>query len=438
MVQLAALASAPPAWASLEAPLFTVGEQSLDERQRQLEELQEHSGGDPYVLEELGRIAYRRSNVPLARQLWDQAAEQDPNIPRAEVQLVFADISLGRLDAAQQRLEALDVGSMSDAHVLIAAGELALVRNDPKTANDFLIRALDMAPELPATHLTLGHFLEATHDDESAQASYEKVTELQPDRATGWLRLAALHFRMGRHDDALAAYRQAEACRGLQPVAETRMGEAYLLSNNLPAAIQHFGVAVKRDQEDPFPRLRIAQILRRVGRIDEARAQLEEILESTEYLAALKLMAEIELEANQLEKAIGFYRRALKAEPNDWQVANNLAILLVQTGGSGAEAVDFAVQARRAAGEQASVLQGAWGCALWLAERYDEAAPALEKAIAATPNYPWTRYCYGKVLLELDRPVEAREQFQTCQFLAPEFPRRDEVNRLLATPDAAK
>lgn len=420
------------AWGSLEIPLATVGEEPLVERQRQLEELEKRSGGDPYVLEELGRIAYQRANLPLARQLWDKAAQQQPNIPRAAVQLVFASIAAGRLEEAQRQLEALDVASMNDAHVVIAAGELALVRNDLKGANEFLARALDLAPQYAATHLTLGHFSEVSGDYSAAQASYEKATELEPDRAAGWLRLAALHFRLNRPEEALAAFRKAEACRGIQPLAETRMGEAYYLNNDLFNAYKQFTAAVARDKKDPFPHLRVAQIFDRTDHADQAQAEIEQILASQEYPEALKVAAEVELKRDRLDQAIEYYRRALKANPEDWVIANNLAILLVQTGGSGGEAMQYVDRAVRGAGPQAPALQGTRGCALWLAERFDEAEPVLKQAIAATPNYPWTRYCYGNVLLELDRPVEAREQFEACQFLDPAFPRHDEVSKRLA------
>jgi tetratricopeptide (TPR) repeat protein len=420
------------AQASIEIPLRELGEVSLDEKQLRLEELLKQSGGDPYVLEELGRIAHQRANPTLAAELWNRAAKQEPNIASAEVQLVFADIASGQLESAQKRLDRLKVASTTDPHVLIAAGELALLRRDAKTANQLLQRALDMAPHFAATHLTLGYFMEVSGQVDTARTFYQKVTELEPDRSPGWLRLAALHFRQNRATEALAAYRQAEKCRGNQPLAETRLGEAYYLRGDLVSSHLLFTAALKRNENDPFPRLRVAQILERTGQTEAFRKQLDQILHSQEYPEALKIAAENELKAGNLEQALDYYRRRLKALPDDWITANNLALLLVQTKGSPQEALELSAKAANLARQPIPALQGTHGCALWYAGRIDDAEPLLQQAIAALPNNSWTRYCFAQVLLAQRRPAEAQQQFKACQFLDPAFQRRDEVGQILA------
>ena len=415
------------ALASISLPREKLGELSLDEEQKQLEALLAQSKGDPYVVEQLARIAYQRSNVTLARQLWDRAASEEPNIAGAAVQLAFADIASGRLESAQKRLNDLDVANTTDAHVVIAAADLAMVRNDLKTAHGLLMRALDLAPQYAATHLTLGHLYEVAGQDDSAQTQYEKVTELQPDRASGWLRLANLDFRKGRYQQALDAYRKAEKCRGIQPLAETRMGEAYYRSGDTYAAHQQFVAALKRKPDDPFPRLRLAQTLRQTGRKEQARAELDKIVKSTEYPEALRIIGDDELTAGNRSEAIKFYRRALKANDRDWISANNLAILLVQTKGSPDEALKLVEIAEKAAPQPLASILGTKACVLWFAGRNKEAEPLFEQAIAAVPNYPWTRYCYGQMLRATNRPAEAKEQFRACLFLDPKFERREEL-----------
>lgn len=418
--------------ATIEIPLDRLGNLSLDAEQEQLEEILAYAKNDPYVVADLGRIAYQRSNFDLARRLWAQASSKEPNIPGPDVQLAFADIASGQLDGAQRRIDELNLPGTTDAHVVIAAAELAMARNDQQQANQLLQRALDMAPKLPAAHLTLGHFQETTGDVASAQASYEKVAELLPDRTHGWLRLGALMFRQRRHGEALAAYQKAEKCHGVQPLAETRMGEAFYLQGDLFAAHRQFTAALERKADDPFPRLRLAQTLARAGRAMEASAQLQQILAAQEYPEAVRLLAEHEMQAGNAKEAIDLYRRALKANPNDWVAANNLSILFVQTGGPADEAVALVDQAAKLAPPTLASLQGTKGCALWHAGRFAEAEPLLAAAIAAVPNYSWTRYCYGQTLHALKRDTEAREQFEACLFLDPAFPKRDEIAKILA------
>lgn len=425
-----------PAFASIGLPpLQQLGDDSLEAQQKQLEALLKHSGNDPYIVEELGRIAYQRSNPTLAKELWDRAAKQDPNIASAAVQLVFADIAAGQLESAQKRLDALNVASTKDAHVVIAAGELAMVRRDFKSAHELLQRALDMAPQYTATQLSLGHLMERANQLDEARTFYKKAAELQPNRDPGWLRLAAINFQQGRAKDALDAYRQAEKCRGNQPLAETRLGEAYYLRGDLFSAYQLYQSALERKSDDPFPRLRLAQILERTGHSRESQAQLEQIVKTREYPEALKVLGESQLKAGNLDGAVTYYRRAIKAKPEDWIVANNLALLLVQTKGPADEAVNLIDQAIQTVPQPPPALEGTKGCVLWYAGRANDAEPLLKSAIAALPSHSWTRYCYGQVLLAQQKPAEAREQFQACQFLEPTFLRRDEVVQILSKLD---
>jgi tetratricopeptide (TPR) repeat protein len=434
LLGLSCIAAGPEGRASLTVPLSQLGDISLDQEQSRLTELLEKSGGDPYILEQLARLAYTRGNVPLATQLWDQAARQEPRIASAKVQLVFAELAAGNLEGARRRLEPLDVESAADPHVLLAAGELAVMSGEAEAANAHLMRALDLAPHYAVTHLTLGHFMEVTGQLETARTSYEKAAELQPEHSQGWLRLAALHLREGAEERALSAFRKAEECTGIQPLAETRMGEAYYLRGDLFNAFAYFQRAAERNQEDAFPKLRIAQVKYRAGRVSEALSDIRAILQNAEYPEALRVAAEYELQAGRLDNALSYYLRRLKAVPEDWIAANNTALLLVQTEGSADDAAGWIDRAIELAPQSSPALMGTKGCVLWYAGRASEAEPLLKQAVEALPNNPWTRYCYGKTLVERRRFAAARRQFAACQFLDPHFPRREEVERILAQP----
>ena len=424
-------------YASIEVPELDLQFGSLKSQEEKLRILVKESNGDPYLLRELGRVIYRRGDTDLAKQMWDRAAAADPNFPKAEVELVFIAMANGDLAQAQQQLDRLNVASTKDAHVLIAAAELSMLRRDMQSANDLLLRAIDIAPQFWATHLTLGHFMEVSGDFETAQTFFEKVTELLPDRPNGWLRLAALHFRQGRVDEAFEAYRTAEKCKGRQPLAETRMGELYYLNNDHFAAYRFFNAAVRRNEEDPFPRLRLGQVLQRVGRTDEARVELEAILKTTEYPEALKSLAEMFFAQGEWKMASEYYRRALKVDPDDIVTCNNLAMLIVQDQGDAKDAVVLIERALQQSGNrQIPALKATQGCVLYCAGKVAEAEPMLAESVKILPNLPWVRYCYGNVLIARKKPAEARRQLEACLFLDPDFPRKPEVQELLSRPDS--
>ena len=116
--------------------------------------------------------------------------------------LVLADVLVAREDAD---------GSMAVAHECLrlaphawtshyALARALLVQRRPRVRDAYAasLRAVELAPDLAATHTLVGLCLEGLGDREAAERAYRNALAIDPQHATAQHQLAALHLTRGR------------------------------------------------------------------------------------------------------------------------------------------------------------------------------------------------------------------------------------------------
>ncbi len=136
------------------------------------------------------------------------------------------------------------------------------------------------------------------------------------------------------------------------------------------------------------------------------------------------------LQSNALDQlgrsreAIGVLREAQKLNPTYPMLQNNLGYLILENGGDLEEASGLIRSAMDQDPKNGSTVDS-WGWVLFRQGKVKEAEEALRKAVELTPYSPEIRKHLGEVLLELNRPQEALEQWERA--LAYAFPQRKEL-----------
>lgn len=136
------------------------------------------------------------------------------------------------------------------------------------------------------------------------------------------------------------------------------------------------------------------------------------------------------LQSNALDQlgrsveAIGVLREAQKLNPTYPMLQNNLGYLILENGGDLQEASRLIQSAMDKDPKNGSTVDS-WGWVLFKQGKVKEAEEALRKAVELTPYSPEIRQHLGEVLLRLDRPQEALEQWERA--LAYAFPDRKEL-----------
>ncbi|MBX9941550.1 MAG: tetratricopeptide repeat protein [Candidatus Obscuribacterales bacterium] len=243
----------------------------------------------------------------------------------------------------------------------MAACQIALGKYDDALSN--LYRAIRLEPSVEA-YRKLGHVLSLKGDDESAVAAYQQAIETfkASTAANDGTLLGDLHFDLGdclrrvkRFDQALVEYRTAE---------KLCIGAGLKFSQDL--------------------KLRQAKCLDGLGRYEEARVILNELLEKNpDDTDSLNCLGVVLWQEKQVPESIYVLERALKIDPAYPQARNNL------------------------------------GIALYELKRYDEAVNVWKQALSLKADYPEAHYNIGVALYQSGLIEQAVEAYLECLRYAP-------------------
>jgi tetratricopeptide (TPR) repeat protein len=340
----------------------------LDEAEIALSQARQIAPGQPALRAEQGQLALARQDWRTAIQELEAALEAVPAATRLHHPLGLAYRGAGDLDAAREHLaQRGEVGltapdpwmaSLEELRqgerVQILRGRMAFRAGDMAAAVEAFAAAVEAAPESVAARVNLGSALAGTGDVAGAIEQFRRVLELQPDNQASRFNLATL---LAGSDDRASAEEAAGLLESL--VAES--------------------------PGDAAARRQLAEILVRLGRTDEALAAYREAVGIDPYDAAAWL-GEVELHLSRSDYATARERldNAFSLNPRSPRIVNAYARLLAGSPAAelrdGEQALDLAQQLL----EAVSTVEHAATLAMALAEvgRCDDAATLQEQVVA--------------------------------------------------------
>jgi tetratricopeptide (TPR) repeat protein len=298
----------------------------------------------------LGNALSDLERNPEAETCYRQALALKPDLLQAQISLA------NLLRGLRRPQEALDLyGRMAHSHPGLAIAHVGMaralfdLRRLDEAAGQFR-RALEIAPQMAEVHDNLGHVLRELRLPREAMESCQRALQLDPGLAAAHSNLGNALLDLGRAEEAEAAYRRALA---IDPA------RAEVHSN-------------------------LAKVLLEMGRLEESEASSRRaLLLDPKLAAAHENLGNALLNVN-FDEAVGHYRRALEANPDDAELNNNLGIALRLMG----RTAEAEVSSRRAL----------------------ELAPGFAPAIAALAEVRADRGEFG----------EAEDLFKQALALAPE------------------
>ncbi|MBI1944496.1 MAG: tetratricopeptide repeat protein [Deltaproteobacteria bacterium] len=228
-----------------------------------------------------GLVAARQKNAPLARERYQTAIDKaHGDYPEAWFNLGALEKDAGKLDAAVAAYEkaiALRPGYHAAENnlglTLIAAGKL-------DAAEQRYREVLARAPSYAPGWVNLGKLYSQRKMYPQAIDAYRKALEVKPDYARALLDLGVAYARSGRLDEAAATYKRALELNPRSVAAWYNLGLAQRQTRDLPAAEQSFRQARELDQDHAASGKKLAQLVLARGAVDEARALLEDVLDT--------------------------------------------------------------------------------------------------------------------------------------------------------------
>nr|NIQ37569.1 tetratricopeptide repeat protein [Pseudomonadota bacterium] len=148
-----------------------------------------------------------------------------------------------------------------------------------KQAFEFVKKGKALDESHPGAHTQLGWLYVMTRQYDKGIAECEQAITIAPSFANGYIWMSLVLTAAGRHEEAL---RHAEQALRLDPLAPhwyfRQMGAAYSWVGQHEEAITALKKALDRAPNDILTHVRLASAYSLAGRMDEARAEAEEVL----------------------------------------------------------------------------------------------------------------------------------------------------------------
>jgi len=300
-----------------------------DEALPNLKKLLAGSAGDPASgFTQLTRTLANAQDKQAALKLVRSLAADYPKLAEAHLAVAQAAVNAGDERAALE--EARKAGQLRpdwEAAVLFEAQLLQKVSVDQ--AASLLAGYLKKYPAARETRLAYARVLVTQKRFDEARVEFRKLMAGAPDSTDMVFAVALLSLQLKDYDSAEkylrglidSPYRDKDAVRlYLGQVAEER--------KNLPEALHWYG-EVGEGEQYVQAQIRYAQVLARQGKLDEARARLQQAAAKNSQQRVQLVLAEAQLlrDANQPKVAFDLVGQALDRVPNNPELLYDYAML---------------------------------------------------------------------------------------------------------------
>ncbi len=264
------------------------------------------------------RYLRTQEEVLLARalELMREGEALAPGDPGFLVTRLYIETNSGRLDEAEQTLDALERLAPGDVRILDYRAQLLKERGLNSEALELATAALERRPSWRRFdyHASLALSLGEVG---AARVSLEQLLKLHPDNALGKARLAELELINGDPRHAVELYSHLVARDPTAPRL-SRLGLAYMLQGDYTASASAFERAITGTPDEPAYLLNLADVRWLQGRTEEAETLYRQV---TELVAEQPVSAQSLIRLAQARAHLGAHREAVAAAQRALQLA---------------------------------------------------------------------------------------------------------------------
>lgn len=177
--------------------------------ERYLDEWRSASGETPEWVTQRARSLILQGKARLARDLLEQASPSEEEAEQRAWLLVWAAMEEGRIEQAQEQVQAALARHPGSADLHARAGRLMALRGDWEAADRHVAEALAADPQHYEALLLKGEGLIARGDLEGALEPYRLAAKIYPDFAVPPANVAGLLIDLGRLEEAQSVLRPA-------------------------------------------------------------------------------------------------------------------------------------------------------------------------------------------------------------------------------------
>ena len=165
-------------------------------------------------------------------------------------------------------------GDSAEFHLL--KGKALLTRNDDQKALEEFQKAAAGGDSLPFLHFELGVTYWRMEKLDQALQELHKDIELEPEIGYNYEQLGRVYLQLGREQEAESAFLEALKREPRLPTALVELAKIHLRKGDLQAASREAESAVKLAPKNHNAHFVTGQVLQKLGRTEEARAEFAE------------------------------------------------------------------------------------------------------------------------------------------------------------------
>jgi len=382
--------AADPSDNELSFALATIRTQAgdIEQAQQVYRELIERDGDGLAGLRARGKLAallLAQGQVDDASALAAEVLAKDDQ--DADALLIRAAIALQDNDADQAigDLRTILKNQPESIGALRLLAQAHVARQELALAEDALKKAIELAPDDPASYLQLAGLRARAGDPDGAGLILEQLLSRDPNSAVAQTALAQVQQGQPDTDALEATAQQILDSRPEHPLGYYLSGLVLQRRGQLEASVEQFETALDKEPKAAEPLVALARSLLALERYDQAEQRLRQALDgSADNIVATNLLGEVYLAAGRLADARAQYDKAIAQRPGAPLAYERVARLQVADGDAAAAVDTLTTGIEATKGSQ--LLVSALPPVLEQAGRYEEAIDAYEAVLAANPN----------------------------------------------------
>lgn len=263
-----------------------------------------------------GDVQYYSKNQPdEALVSYRKAVEAKPDFLAGHVGALTILLQQRKLAEAQTQFEQLKKLAPNHSQTKFIEAQIAFQKGDYKTAKEVAQQLLKAAGDNPKALQLAGAIEFQSNSLVQAEAYLSKALQLAPELSLAQRLLIMTYLRAGHADKALTALQPILARPTVDPALLPIAGQVYLQTGDAKKAEEYFAKAAKLDPTDPKKRTALALAHFKVGQMDAAVGELQDIAAADAGTTADMALISAHLGRRDYDKALKAIDALEKKQP---------------------------------------------------------------------------------------------------------------------------
>lgn len=404
------------AWLNLGR--LAIGQGRLDEARSHYRRVLEINPDNVAAMMSLAQLADNAGEQKEAIQWLYKVKDMDPGAVDARLVLVRYFLARRDFQRAREIAEETFAVAAKRPDVLNALGVTQMWTREQRKAVATLKKAAEIAPESVSVIYNLARAQLSINETHAAQKNLQKVLRLAPDNIVAATMLAALELREGNAENALALAKQQQQQVKSDPAGYVLEGDLHLRQGDFSDAVRAYRTAWNLARNRMIA-MKLYVALRRADTREPYEPLREWVEENPDDFRIRVVLANAYQAEGRLKKAIVQYEAALKLDPENPVILNNLAWSYFLDKDS--RAIQLAEKAHKILPDRGDVAD-TYGWLLVDKGEVRRGVEILQKAVEQAPDVTMIRYHLAVALArsgareaarrELDKVLQSDSGFQ--------------------------